>query len=914
MGVRITVQQNIIGIAMELDVSDLKSGLAETRKAITTANKQFQASTAGMDNWKESIAGVDAKLTQLATVLKNQKKNLAGYEAELERVTEEYGENSEQARKLRDKILDCQTAIAKTEKAQRNYASTMDKLQGEYIETIKDADRLESAIDDLGSILNRQKKAVADYESALSKAKAEHGDTSEEVRQLTKKLNDAKSAVEKTEKAQQDYKNQLNKVQSETNETRTATKKMGDAMDDAKGSTINLKGGFTVLKGAMANLVSTGIQSVVSGLQNIVTESREFRTEMSYLQSTADDTGASFDQAKDKVKEVYAVLGETDSAVEGMNNLMTAGFSGDSLDKITDQLVGASVKWHDTLKFEGLADGLQETLATGKAIGPFAELLERGGMNLEKFDDGLAKCKTDAEKQNYVLQQLNKLGLSEITEGYRKSNKELVEGAEAQFEYEEASAAVGAKVEPVMTTIKQGWVDVLGAILDTSDGVGTAGIQDAIKGAFTWFIEECIPFIKDAVKFVIDHQTVILSLIAGIGAGFAAWKVVTVIQGIITAFKVWKTTTEGVTIAQKLLNTVMNMNPIGLVIAAIAALVAIFVVLWNKCDWFREFWIDLWDNIKEVAGVVWKAITDFFTKAWAVIKQTWSVVADWFGKVWKGISKAFSKVGSYFKDRFTEAWRNVKNAWSGVAKWFSDIWNNIKRTFSNVSSTLTGFFKNAWSGIKNAWSGVTGWFGNIWSKIKSTFSSVGSTLGGFFRSAWNNVKNAFSGVGSWASGIVSKIVGFFKGLPGKLKSIGKDMMNGLIKGVKSMANSVKDAVENAVDSAVKGVKNFLGIESPSKLMRDEVGRMMGLGIGEGILASGAQVLKDAQSFTKRITDGLNGQADVIGSGLNGYAGVMGRGTSTKSVINNFTQVINAPKTPSRIDLYRQSKNLLSMKG
>lgn len=830
MGVRITVQQNIIGIAMELDVSDLKSGLAETRKAITTANKEFKASTAGMDDWKNSTEGLQAKLKQLNTVLTNQKKNLAGYEAELEQVSKEKGETSEEARKLKDKILDAKAAIGKTEKELRNYSEKLDD------------------------------------------------------------------------------------VESESKDTKKATDKMSDAMSDAKGSTIDLKGGFTVLKGAMADLVSSAIQGVITGLQNIVAESREFRTEMSYLQATADDTGASFDQAKEKVKEVYAVLGETDSAVEGMNNLMTAGFDGKQLDTITDQLVGASIKWHDTLKFEGLADGLQETLATGKAIGPFAELLERGGMNLEKFDDGLAKCKTDAEKQNYVLQQLNKLGLSEITEGYRKSNKELVEGAEAQFEYEEASAAVGAKVEPVMTTIKQGWVDVLGAVLDTSDGVGTSGIQEAIKGAFTWFIEDCIPAIKSGVKFVIDHQTVILSLIAGIGAGFAAWKVVTVIQGIITAFKVWKTTTEGVTIAQKLLNTVMNMNPIGLVIAAIAALVAIFVVLWNKCDWFREFWIDLWDNIKEVAGVVWKAITEFFTKAWAVIKQTWSVVADWFGKVWKGISKAFSKVGSYFKDRFTEAWRNVKNAWSGVAKWFSDIWNNIKRTFSNVSSTLTGFFKNAWSGIKNAWSGVTGWFGNIWSKIKSTFSSVGSTLGGFFRSAWNNVKNAFSEVGSWASGIVSKIVGFFKDLPSKLKSIGKDMMNGLINGVKSMVNNVKNAVKNAVDSAVQGVKNFLGIKSPSRLMRDEVGRMMGLGIGDGILASGAQVLKDAQSFTKRITDGLNGQADVIGSGLNGYAGVMGGGTSTKSVINNFTQVINAPKTPSRIDLYRQSKNLLSMKG
>lgn len=972
-------KDNIIGIAMELDVSDLKSGLAETRKAITTANKQFQASTAGMDNWKESIAGVDAKLQQLDTVLKNQKKNLAGYEAELGRVTEEYGENSEQARRLKDKILDCQTAIAKTEKQQRNYASTLDKLQGEHIETVTDVGKLEDAIRDLGTILTRQKKSVSDYESALERAKSEHGETSQEVKDLTKKLNDAKSAVEKTEKAQKDYTSQLNKVQSETTETSTDTKKLTKAMDDANSATIDLKGGFTVLKGAMANLASTAVTSLVSGLQNIVSESREFRSEMSYLQATANDTGASFDQAKEKVKQVYATLGETDSAVEGMNNLMTAGFNGETLDKITDQLVGASIKWHDTLKFEGLADGLQETLATGAAIGPFAELLERAGVNLETFDEGLAGCTTEAEKQNYVLKTLGKLGLAEVAEGYRKTNKSLVEGAEAQFEYEQAMADVGAKAEPVLTTVKQGWVDVLNACLDSSDGISTADLQGKIKEGFQWFIDECIPRIKEGLVWVVDNINILAPLVGGMAALWAGWKVGSIISDVVGGIKTaveWTkklelatkahtiaekartVATKIGTIAQKALNLVLKMNPIGLVIIAITALIAIFVTLWKKCDWFREFWINLWEKIKDVAKVVWEAITGFFQKAWDVIQQTWSVVVEWFSKIWNGIKNAFSKVGSYFKERFTKAWQNIKQAWSSVTKWFSNVWKSIKQTFSNVastlggffksawnaiknawsgvvnwfkgiwngiksafssvSSTLSGFFKSAWTAIKNAWSGVTSWFGNIWSKIKSTFSKVGSTLGGYFRSAWTAVKNAWSGVGSWASGIVSKIIGFFKGLPGKMLSIGKDMMNGLIDGVKSMVSSVKKAVTNAVDSAVEGVKDFLGIKSPSRLMRDEVGKMMGLGVGEGILASTKNVLKDATRFSSQIADGLASKVSDINVGLNTATGTIGgvaQPTQTvTNVTNHYEQIINAPKQPSRIELYRQSKNLLSLKG
>ena len=139
------------------------------------------------------------------------------------------------------------------------------------------------------------------------------------------------------------------------------------------------------------------------------------------------------------------------------------------------------------------------------------------------------------------------------------------------------------------------------------------------------------------------------------------------------------------------------------------------------------------------------------------------------------------------------------------------------------------------------------------------------------------------------------------------------MMDGLIDGVKSMTKKVKKAVENAVDSAVKGVKDFLGIESPSKLMRDEVGKMMGEGVGIGILGSTGSVLQDAQTFAKKVSDGLNVQMSDIQLGLDStMGGLQGvQGSSVKTV--NYTQVINAPRAPRRIELYRDTKNLLSWK-
>ena len=79
-----------------------------------------------------------------------------------------------------------------------------------------------------------------------------------------------------------------------------------------------------------------------------------------------------------------------------------------------------------------------------------------------------------------------------------------------------------------------------------------------------------------------------------------------------------------------LLNTALLANPIGLVVAAIAGLVAAFVVLWNKSEKFRNFWINLWDIVKGTAEVAWEEISGFFKNAWIAIKAVWSVASVYF--------------------------------------------------------------------------------------------------------------------------------------------------------------------------------------------------------------------------------------------------------------------------------------------
>lgn len=120
---------NYIGVAMGLDVSDLKAGLSEANKQIQLANSKFQAAASEMDDWTKSADGLKAKIEQLDTVLKMQQSKLAGLRAEYEKVAKEQGENSEAARKLQVQINKQQATVNRTEREFKNYKETLEGVE-----------------------------------------------------------------------------------------------------------------------------------------------------------------------------------------------------------------------------------------------------------------------------------------------------------------------------------------------------------------------------------------------------------------------------------------------------------------------------------------------------------------------------------------------------------------------------------------------------------------------------------------------------------------------------------------------------------------------------------------------------------------------------------------------------------------
>lgn len=201
--------------------------------------------------------------------------------------------------------------------------------------------------------------------------------------------------------------------------------------------------------------ISKAAGGLIAAFAGSVALTDELRQDLSFLDQNAENAGVSVDRARDAFDTFNNVVNETDSSVEGVSNLLQAGFTESNLQKAVEALTGAYIRFPDTMKIESLADSLQETLATGEATGQFAELLDRLGIGAESFSEELSKCTTSAEKQNYALKVLADAGLNDTYDEYKRNNKELLESRQATQDFQESLADLAEVALPVVTDITE---------------------------------------------------------------------------------------------------------------------------------------------------------------------------------------------------------------------------------------------------------------------------------------------------------------------------------------------------------------------------------------------------------------------------------------------------------------------------
>ena len=307
-----------------------------------------------------------------------------------------------------------------------------------------------------------------------------------------------------------------------------------------------------------SKMSATVTAPIVGGMVAVAEGTRELRGDLARLETNAEAAGRSMDDMEEHMTQIVGVTGEVDSSIEGLSNLLATGISDEGFAEIMDSLSGAAIKFSDTLKFEGIADGLQETLATGAGTGAFAELLERSGVVLDDFNEGLEKAIKNGTEEDYVLQTLSKTGLAEYYNAYREGNPDLVAAAEAEYKLQTQLAELGKLIAPIVAKFTEFAAKVLEAFNSMS------------------------PEAKNFTLLITGIVAAIGPLIVVIGT------VISNVGTILTLAPKFATALNAVKGAFALLNATMAANPIGAVIVAITAIIAILVTAYNKCDWFRN--------------------------------------------------------------------------------------------------------------------------------------------------------------------------------------------------------------------------------------------------------------------------------------------------------------------------------------
>ena len=278
------------------------------------------------------------------------------------------------------------------------------------------------------------------------------------------------------------------------------------------------------------------------------------------------------------------------------------------------------------------------------------------------------------------------------------------------------------------------------------------------------------------------------------------------------------------------LHAVMAANPIGIVIAAIAALVAAFIYLWNNCEEFREFWINLWEKVKDVAVKVWNGIKTFVTNAWNAIKTTaetvFNAISGFFSGIWQGISTTA-----------TNAWNGIteglSNAWEGIKGTAETVWGAISGTVSTITDGISSAVQDKWSNMQAAYEqhsgglkgiaaatmeGVKGFFtlgfdainnitGGKLNGIKTAVSTACTNIKTSVTTAWNNIKtgvsttltNIKSGVSTAWTNIKSNVTSTMQGLGTSIKSVWSNIQSGISNTISNIVTSIQNGFNNAVN-------------------------------------------------------------------------------------------------------------------
>lgn len=358
-------------------------------------------------------------------------------------------------------------AVTEAGRNMRVMASEMKAAAADFNLTGDEMDYLGRKSQSLKGQIDQQEAIIRALEGAVADAAKEYGEASAKTDGYRIKLNNAQASMAKLKKELEDTNREMTDMGRDAGRVgRQLEAGIGEAAEEVTqkfdqmankldrdisdiSSTLNFRTAMDV-GGAIAD----GVQDAYGAVAGLVDASMDYNRTISFLQVNAEAAGHSFETIKGYATDVAGITGDMDAAVEGMSNLLKSGFEADEMALAVKRLSGAIIQFPDTMKFESLADSLQESIATGSAVGQYAEYLERTGQDLEIVNKALENAKKNSQEavETAALAMLSGNGAEEVLEKWKTDNSEMVEYYTAQAQLTDAQANLAKELTPLATS------------------------------------------------------------------------------------------------------------------------------------------------------------------------------------------------------------------------------------------------------------------------------------------------------------------------------------------------------------------------------------------------------------------------------------------------------------------------------
>ena len=693
-------------------------------------------------------------------------------------------------------------------------------------------DSIESTEEKLDSLREAEKQVQQQFE---------RGEVSQDqYNGLQREIIATEQALGRLQNEARDTENRINGIDEKPIEqVEDAAEDAGDALRDAGDDASHF--GDMLKAGAIVE----GVSGLVDSMSQLADETREYQRIMGSLEVSSERAGYSAEETADTYRQLYGVLGDDQTAATTTANLQALGFAQEDLKDLTNAAIGAWATYGDSIPIDGLAESINETIQAGQVTGNFADVLNWAGTSEDDFNAKLENAADSTERANIVMEELARQGLVEAGEAWQKNNESLVESNQAAADFQDTMAEMSERLSPVLTAVQNGINQLLGSVLDMTEGIDFSAVGDSIEASFSFVIDTILPKLRDGFQWILDNREALVTALIVIGSAVTTYMAgqqvaafaTTTLPKIISGFSTFFTTLSGGGGVFAALTGAIN--PVTLAIAGIAAAVGVvvgaFATLWTTSEEFRTNITAIWSQLVTTFQTFTQGIVDRlnelgfnFENIGQVIQAAWQALCDFLAPVFEG---AFQAVATIF-DTITGAILGVLDFFIGV---------------------FTGDWEQALNGIKEFWGSIWDGICGIFETIIDTLMGIGEVILNWFGTTWEDALNS---VKDFFTNIWNNIVDFFSGLPGRMADIGYNIVTGIWNGISGAAGWLWNQISGFCSNIVNGIKSFFGINSPSKLMEDAVGKWLPPGIAVGFEDAMPKAMREIDASMGDITTAI----------------------------------------------------------